>query len=200
MPDAEPSPESESAPQPEPTVRRDTTRRTDTSNPHRSRSRALRLLFQADLRGVDARELLEEAAADRSVTGLLDEVDGELAVESEVDEALRLRSIGPIDGFTRSLVLGVVTQRADLDARITQFSRKWQVRRMPVVDRTVLRLATVELLQGETPPAVVIDEAVEFVKDLSTADSPRFVNGVLEAIRRDLEASATVEADDTPPL
>jgi transcription antitermination protein NusB len=196
----EPDREPDHEPEPSPPVRRDTIRRTDTSNPHRSRSRALRLLFQADLRGVDARELLEEAAADRSVTGMLDEVDGELVAESEVEEALRLRSVGPIDGFTRTLVLGVVNQRADLDALITRFSRSWQVHRMPVVDRTVLRLATFELLQQETPAAVVIDEAVEFAKDLSTGDSGRFVNGVLEAIRRDLETSGTVPADDTPPL
>ncbi|MEX0705766.1 MAG: transcription antitermination factor NusB [Nitriliruptoraceae bacterium] len=186
-------------------VRRDTIRRTDTSNPHRSRSRALRLLFQADLRGVDARELLEEAAADRSVTGLLDEVDGEREDDGELETARRLRSVGPIDGFTRTLVIGVVNQRSDLDARITRFSRSWQVARMPVVDRTVLRLATFELLQQDTPAAVVIDEAVEFAKDLSTGDSGRFVNGVLEAIRRDLEASdleasGMVPDDDTPTL
>ena len=92
----------------------------------------------------------------------------------------------PVDGFTRTLVAGVEAHRDALDALIQRFARHWAISRMPVVDRTVLRLAAYELVHEDTAPAVVINEAVELVKELSTQDSGRFVNGVLESIRREL--------------
>ncbi len=145
-------------------------RRRDTSNPHVARQRALGVLFQADLRGVDAVGVLDAADADPSLRGVLaDDEDGEVVV---------------LEAFTRTLVSGVNRERAALDAVISQHARGWQISRMPVVDRTILRLATFELLHESTPHAVVIDEAVGFAKDLSTEDSSRYVNGVLEAIRR----------------
>ena len=80
------------------------------------------------------------------------------------------------------MVDGVAGHVADLDAAIERASRGWRVERMAVVDRCVLRLALFELLHTETPPAVVIDQAVELAKTYSTARSGRFVNGVLGAI------------------
>jgi N utilization substance protein B len=87
-------------------------------------------------------------------------------------------------------VRGVGDHRGDLDRVIEQFARRWTVARMPVVDRNVLRLGAYELLHEDTSAAVVIDEAVEFAKDLSTENSARFVNGVLESIRKWAESKA----------
>lgn len=108
-----------------------------------------------------------------------------------------------LDGFTRSLVLGVHEHRERIDELISRFARRWQISRMPVVDRSVLRLATYELLYETTSPAVVIHEAVALAKDLSTDDSGRYVNGVLESVRKHLAAqpaeTAVPDAADAPP-
>jgi transcription antitermination protein NusB len=154
-------------------------RREDTDDPRRSRARALKLLFQADIRGVAPDTLL-----DALTEGDRDLLDGEDAAGTP-----------PIDDFTRSLVRGVSAHRDEIDALIQQFARRWAIHRMPVVDRTVLRLATYELVHEDTSPAVVINEAVELAKELSTQDSGRYVNGVLESIRRSLADAP----DDAPP-
>ena len=74
----------------------------------------------------------------------------------------------------------MVGERSEIDALIAASVRDWTVDRMPAVDRTVLRMATWELLYGDDVPAgVAIDEAVELGKELSTDESPAFVNGVL---------------------
>jgi transcription antitermination protein NusB len=89
------------------------------------------------------------------------------------------------DPFARRLVEGVEREAKRIDALVSGAAVSWDIERMPVVDRTVLRLATYELLeQPETPVAVVIDQAVELAKNYSTEDSGRFVNGVLSEISR----------------
>ena len=178
-------------------------RRSDTADPRRSRERALRVLFQADVRGVGADQVLQALGDDDDARSLLDDVDdlaADLASEQAnlrrqaEDDALagttdRPRSTAPrLDGFTRSLVLGVADHRDEVDELIARYARKWAISRMPVVDRSVLRLATYELLYESTPPAVVIDEAVRLAKSLSTGDSGAYVNGVLESVRRDVAA------------
>lgn len=156
-------------------VPRQTPRRADTRDPHRSRSRALRLLFQAEIRGIDARDLL--TTADRSVAArrVLDDFDDDANVDR-------------IDDFTRRLVIGATRERDAVDALLGRFARGWRVARMPAVDRTVLRLAAYEMLHEDTAHAIVIDEAVGFAKSWSTSSSGSYVNGVLEAIRRDIAA------------
>ena len=89
-----------------------------------------------------------------------------------------------VDDYAARLVQGVAVHRPDLDRLIEKFARRWTVARMPVVDRNVLRLGAYELLHEDLSPAVVIDEALELAKDLSTDNSARFVNGVLESVRR----------------
>lgn len=153
-------------------------RRTDTKDPRRSRGRALKILFQADIRAVPPGETLQRLIDEPDARAMLDDADH---LTGGADEA--------IDGFTRALVLGVAEHRERIDALIARYARRWQISRMPVVDRTVLRLATYELLHEPTPPAVVIHEAVELAKALSTDDSGRYVNGVLESIRKDVAAS-----------
>jgi transcription antitermination factor NusB len=102
----------------------------------------------------------------------------------------------PVDGFTRALVLGVHDHAGEIDELISRFARRWSISRMPVVDRTVLRLATYELLHEPTGAAVVINEAVELAKSLSTDDSGRYVNGVLESIRKEIAARRTDSPQD----
>lgn len=156
----------------------DRTPRRGTHDPRRSRQRALKVLFQADLRGQDVTTVLAAVAGDDRAVSLLDDAD------VETDGVLDT-PVGDLDDYARSLVTGVGTHLDQIDATIERFARRWKVARMPVVDRNVLRLGTYELLhEGDLSSAVVIDEAVELAKGMSTDNSARFVNGVLEAIRR----------------
>ena len=82
----------------------------------------------------------------------------------------------------KRLVAGVADRLAELDGMIASVSKGWRIDRMPPVDRCVLRLALYELVHTDTPPAVVIDEAVELAKTYSTGRSGAFVNGVLGAL------------------
>jgi N utilization substance protein B len=96
------------------------------------------------------------------------------------------------DPYAVELVSGVDRLRDELDDRIGQAAEHWTVERMPLVDRNLLRLAAYELLaRPEVPTAVVLDEAIELAKLLSTADSGRFVNGVLGRVAGELR--------DAPP-
>jgi transcription antitermination protein NusB len=79
-------------------------------------------------------------------------------------------------------------QRQLTDGRVERLAPQWPVRRQPGVDRALLRLATWELTRGETPPKVVIDEAIELAKQFSTEQSAAFVNGVLDAVLKENQA------------
>ncbi len=83
------------------------------------------------------------------------------------------------------MVAGVREHGEQIDGLIDAAATGWRIERLAAVDRSILRLGTWELLYTDTPPAVVIDEAVELAKQYSTAESGAFVNGVLERIRRD---------------
>jgi transcription antitermination protein NusB len=125
----------------------------------KARKRAVDVLYESDLRGTDPADTL----ADR-------------------------RALGdpPLHEYTVELVEGVRANRARVDEILAEYAEGWTVARMPDVDRAVLRLAVYELLwREEVPSAVVIDEAVELAKSLSTDESPRFVNGVLARVLRD---------------
>lgn len=90
--------------------------------------------------------------------------------------------------FAHELVLGVAAHLARIDSVIERHARGWSLERMANVDRNILRLAICELLfRPEIPPSVTIDEAVELAKKYSTAESGRFVNGVLGNIVKNLE-------------
>ena len=119
---------------------------------HAARKRALDVLYEADLKERPLGEVLSVHMADAD----------------------------PLPEFAVALVRGVYRNRAEIDGLIETHSREWKLSRMPIVDRNILRLALFELLHGEDiPRAVAIDEAVELAKELSTADSGRFVNGLL---------------------
>jgi N utilization substance protein B len=125
----------------------------------KARKRAVDVLYEADVRGEDAGTLLAERLA---------------------------QADPPVPEYAVDLVEGVIDNLDRIDAVLGEHSEGWTVERMPPVDRAVLRLALYELtVRDDVPDAVVIDEAVELAKSLSTDESPRFVNGVLGRVLRE---------------
>jgi transcription antitermination protein NusB len=107
---------------------------------------------------------------------------------------LREQTLDPeVERFARGLFEGTVAEVSALDVRIREQSRNWRPERMAAVDRNVLRVALYELLNSDTPPAVVINEALEIVRRFSGGEGVEFVNGVLDGIRKTLPVS------DPPP-
>jgi N utilization substance protein B len=93
-----------------------------------------------------------------------------------------------VRAFAAVLVTGTVDERSGLDALITKHSTNWRLERLAVIDRLILRMAAWELQrQPDTPPAVVINEAIELARAFGADESPKFVNGVLDSIRRSLD-------------
>ncbi len=119
----------------------------------KARRRALDILFEADQRGVDPLTLLAERAGNTE---------------------------RPVPQYAVDLIEGVQGHRGRIDELLATYSHGWTVERMPAVDRQALRIGTFELLWcDDIPDAVAIDEAIELVKELSTDESPSFVNGLL---------------------
>ena len=98
--------------------------------------------------------------------------------------------------FVSALVCGTIERLKEIDTLLSKHATNWKLERMAIVDRNVLRLGVYELLYGqETPPKVVINEAVELAKEYGTSDSGKFVNGVLDAVNKGNAAvSETSEA------
>jgi transcription antitermination protein NusB len=111
--------------------------------------------------------------------------------EEVVSIFLREQKLDPeAERFARRLFEGTVGEVSSLDDRVREQSKHWRVERMAAVDRNVLRMALFELLHlPETPPAVVINEALEIVRRFSGEDGVEFVNGVLDGIRKSLPAN-----------
>ncbi len=90
--------------------------------------------------------------------------------------------------FATALAEGVAARVADIDPIIAEAAEHWRIERMNVMDRLILRLAVYEFLhEAETPAKVIINEALELARTFSNDDSVRFINGILDAIRRKLE-------------
>jgi transcription antitermination protein NusB len=101
----------------------------------------------------------------------------------------------PVDvharAFADSLVHGAKQQQSEIDKRIAEFTEHWDIDRMAVVDRNILRLAVYELLfEPAVPGKVAINEAIEIAKKFGTAESSRFINGVLDRIHRELRPAS----------
>lgn len=139
----------------------------------RARELSLQFLYQLDLLGDE----------------LIDELPRFLRGEEKDGETCR---------FARRLVEGTHEKRAQLDAEIQRVAQNWQISRMAVIDRNVLRLAAYELLFcDDIPPKVAINEAIELGKRYSTANSGAFINGILDKIKSQGEARAG--GAPTPP-
>lgn len=124
---------------------------------HKARRRALDLLFEAEQRRMEPVALIAER----------------LPVAEP-----------PIPEYSVTLVEGVTANRERIDEALATYAQGWALDRMPAVDRALLRVSTYELVwEDDVPDPVVIDEAVELAKELSTDESPRFVNGLLDRLR-----------------
>jgi N utilization substance protein B len=88
--------------------------------------------------------------------------------------------------YAEELVEGVAAKRDALDEHIARCARNWRLERMAAVDRNVLRLATYELGRGDMPASVIIDQAIELARRFGADASPGFVNGVLDAVAREM--------------
>jgi N utilization substance protein B len=131
----------------------------------RSREHALQVLYQWDIRKQPVDESIEAF-----YTGLYSE-----------ESAAR----PPRDEFLEQLVRGTAEKAGEVDALISSHAEHWRLERMPAVDRNILRLAIYEMRHTETPPPVVIDEALELARRFSNEESVHFINGVLDAVRRE---------------
>ena len=128
----------------------------------KARKRALDVLFECEVRGLPLGATLDERV---------------VAAEPPVNE------------YTVELIRGVVEHQARIDEVIGSYAQGWTLERMPTVDRNALRLGVWEVLYvEEVPDAVAVSEAMSLVRDLSTDESPSFVNGVLGGIVRDKSA------------
>ena len=119
---------------------------------------------------------------------------GKLDVESAIDTFFDLQWVdaqpAPDDlrAFASGLARDTVGRLTDIDTLIADTTERWRPERMPMVDRLLLRMAVCELLRDPgTPPAVVINEALELARTLSTEESVKFVNGMLDGIRKKIE-------------
>ena len=124
----------------------------------RARKRALELLFEAEQRGVNVGDLLEQRLAAPTTQH-------------------------PLPEYAVELVRGVLAHWGEINETLTTYSQGWSLERMAAVDRSVLRLATWEIVwNDEVPDMVAVAEAVELVGRMSTDDSPGFVNGLLARV------------------
>ncbi len=123
----------------------------------KARKRALDVLYEADIRGVPAPEVLASTVRRRAEDGQ-----------------------PTLNDYVADLVAGVTAHQDHIDELLGSYSMGWTLDRMPAVDRAILRLGTYELLwRDDVPDAVVISEAVTLAQDLSTDESSAFVNGLL---------------------
>jgi transcription antitermination protein NusB len=146
-----------------------------------SRRLAVDILYEAEIRD----RLPLEAFDERKLSGW---------VASSGEEGVKVEDppSPEVVGYARALVAGVQSHQADIDETIAGYADRWAITRMPVIDRTLLRISLFELLWREDiPVAVAINEAVELAKELSTEDSGRFINGLLGRVVDDQEAAGS---------
>ena len=96
----------------------------------------------------------------------------------------------------RDLLLGAYRDRHDSDAILTRHSKRWGLDRLAMVDRNILRLSVHEMLTDTAPPKVIISEALKLAQEFSTSESPRFINGVLDAVRREIQDGSKPDEPD----
>ncbi len=119
-------------------------------------------------------------------------------ISPSVGEDLLRRRLGSEDllAFGRELVAGVRRNRPEIDRALEEAAEHWSLGRMAATDRNVLRLGAYEVLYAETPPRVAVDEAIELARRFGSADSSRFVNGILDRLMH--AATDAVPDADTP--
>jgi N utilization substance protein B len=138
----------------------------------KSRRHALQILFQLDL---------TPQPVEQAIRAFYDSLYPEL--EPSKPEP---------DPFAEKLVRGVQERRQEIDELIERHAHNWRLERMPVVDRNVMRLAIFEMMGLRTAPAIAINEALELARKFSGEESVPFINGVLDAVRQELEESGAI--------
>jgi len=133
---------------------------------HKARECALQMLFAADL---------VEAESSAIVENYWNELG-----DASIDEKAR--------HFANDLVRGTLDNLQTIDERIRTRAEHWRIERMAIVDRNVLRLAVCEFLFRDTPNTVAINEALETARRFSTYEATQFINGILDAIRHDIDS------------
>ena len=131
----------------------------------KARECALQMLFAADVAEMTADDVVRSYWAELG--------------EPELDETAR--------EFSSRLAAGTIANLELLDERIRSRAEHWRISRMAVVDRNILRLAVYEFLFEPTPRTVAINEALEIARRFSTYEATQFINGILDAIKRDLD-------------
>lgn len=140
---------------------------------HRARAAALQALYECEVGGLTPQQAL----------GVLHHAGPPEVDDPGEDE----------HAFVAALVRGAVENRAALDERIGEAAKNWRVERMAILDRLVMRLAVQELLaHRESPPRVVISEAIELARAYSGEDAAKFVNGVLDGVFKRLKDEGMV--------
>ncbi|MGA3179986.1 MAG: transcription antitermination factor NusB [Verrucomicrobiota bacterium] len=158
-----------------------------------ARERAVQFLFQHDLNPPDK--------LDEALDHFWDSQRGPAIAEEKASATWGQKTDLPpataeelaTRGFADTLIRGVLEHRPELDQRIVQTAQNWDLQRMAVVDRNILRLAIYEMLyRDDIPPVVSINEAVDIAKKFSTGDSGKFVNGLLDKIKGGLLRPARI--------
>ena len=135
---------------------------------HRAREAALQILYQWEVGTIDIERAVETFFAEQWPNA------------APKDDELR--------GFATTLARDVVARLDAVDPLIAETAERWRPERMAIVDRLILRMAVCELIRApETPHAVVINEALELARTFSTEDAVKFINGMLDAIRKKIE-------------
>lgn len=163
-----------------------------------ARERAVQFLFQYDMNPPADIEAALNHFWENTRLNLFLEAHGPtwgervVAPEPSIDEtALRL--------FADDLIRGVLAHREEVDTVICKYAKNWDMRRMATVDRNVMRLAIYEMLhRSDIPPVVSINEAVDISKKFSTADSGKFVNGILDKVKADILRPARTASESSP--
>jgi N utilization substance protein B len=144
---------------------------------HRSRQRALQVLYQWDMTKLPVEE---------AIRAFYDTLDADKAAEEPVEEEDDFTPQPGRDEFMEELAKGASAMAPDIDHRIAEKSEHWKLERMPIVDRNILRLGIYEMSRQDTPAAVVIDEALELARQFSGEESVAFINGVLDAVHKEI--------------
>ncbi|MBQ6471703.1 MAG: transcription antitermination factor NusB [Victivallales bacterium] len=166
---------------------------------HLSRTLATQFLYSADLKNTWT--CTEEEAELFRLLLILSATEEDEPPEYEQSETTvnRGEEVNAAWGYASQLIQETMARREALDKLISEAAMNWTLERMPMTDRAILRMGAYEVTaspKGVTP-AIAINEAVELAKEFGQADSPKFINGVLDKIRRNLAKSARQET--VPP-
>jgi transcription antitermination protein NusB len=111
--------------------------------------------------------------------------------------AKRMLHNKPLIAFAQAILTGVREYRDDLDAILTRHASNWSVKRMTTIDRNIMRMSTYEMVHGNVPGRVSINEAIELAKRYGSKNSSQFVNGILDRVLREYEASKKEKQTDS---